>query len=330
MFSDRPADLGGIETHMATLAKDLHHLRQIVTLAFPVVRRKGIFSHACKAGVRLIQVDRQGVGDVCRRTGVDIFHAHSHGAAQVGAALHKGMGLPHVVTLHGPGQLHLSNSGAFILAVSQEIAASMKDRCEDWHVIPNGVDLERFHPRKIGRKPSMGNESSTGSKSRRLRTVYLGRVGPTKQAGVHALEKALASRSDVSLEYVSNWSPSGRHRPHTKVEGILREADIVFSTGRGVREAMACGAVACVLGVYWDGLVTPNTVEKLEQYNFSGRLSRTPPTAKAISLVIRDLLNRPLLLSRLKKFSADYAKQHWNSRVLAKKTLSIYRGLINI
>jgi len=52
----------------------------------------------------------------------------------------------------------------------------------------------------------------------------------------------------------------------------INEADIVFSLGRGVMEAMLCGRIPIVYDYSGgDGMVTPDNFHELKQYNFSGR-----------------------------------------------------------
>jgi len=53
---------------------------------------------------------------------------------------------------------------------------------------------------------------------------------------------------------------------------VINEADIVFSLGRGVMEAMLCGRIPIVYDYSGgDGMVTPDNFHELKQYNFSGR-----------------------------------------------------------
>ncbi len=55
----------------------------------------------------------------------------------------------------------------------------------------------------------------------------------------------------------------------------MNEADIVFSLGRGIMEAMLCGRVPIVYDYCGgEGMVTPDNFHELKKYNFSGRLHK--------------------------------------------------------
>lgn len=318
MYADRPASFGGIETHMATLAKELALLGQQVTLAFPRILEDGLFADAKAHGVRVVKAGPQEVQELAASGKVDVLHAHSARASRLAHALQRRYPLLTATTLHGPGQLlpPWRHGRTAIIAVSGEISESLSQQGIPHITIENGVDLKRFHPRAPGlRRP------------RPLRIVYLGRVSPSKMPGLLALDQAAAFRQEVDVRYVADWAPRAQEAPSPAVEHELSEADLVFATGRGIREAMACGAAVAVLGVFWDGLVTPDTVSRLEWCNFSGRASREPPTARRISLLLRELLADPKRLEQLKTFGASYARRHWDARVMAEKTLEVYQRL---
>lgn len=314
MYVGRPASFGGIETHVATLAGELAKLGQRVTVAFPRVLHPGLFSEAVALGVRLAALDQRGFAELCRRDPPDVLHAHSHGACLAAAQVHRALGIPWIATLHGPEQTLPAAAGppAAVICVSREIARALP-RSVRATVIENGVDLTRFNPAR--RKAPAG---------RGLRAVYLGRVGPSKVQGLLALQEALGSRVGVDLRFVSTWSPAGAGRPSERVEEELAAADLVFSTGRGVREAMACGCAAFVLGAFSDGLVTPGNVELLADCNFSGRATRRRPSAAHLTSELLPLLRRPDELTRLGQFGAEHAARAWDARTFALCTLETY------
>lgn len=316
MYADRPASFGGIETHVAALAKALLQMGQRVTIAFSRILHPEVFAPAVASGARLLALDKSGVVEFCRRESPDVLHAHSHGACVVAERVSRLFGIPWLATLHGPGQSPVTSSNRppfAVICVSHEIARSLSRR-HRVVVIENGVDLARFTPAR--RKERRSQEP--------VRALYLGRVGPSKTQGVLALQEALGSRSDVELRFVSTWAPKGLGGPTERVDEALGRADLVFATGRGVREAMACGCAAFVLGAFSDGLVTPDTVDRLAYYNFSGRATRQPPTAKNIAFTVRSLLRAPEERARLSRFGAEHAARAWDVRVAALHTLETY------
>lgn len=315
LYADRPAGFGGVETHMATLAKELAALGHEVRLIFPRIVEAGVFEEAVKLGARLEAHSPAAVERLAARGAFDLLHAHSHRASELAGKISTRYGVPAAVTLHSPEQrLPPARGPRAVIAVSGEIAARLALEGIPHERIENGVDLGRFSP-------------SGGRKRVRLRAVYLGRVSPSKMPGLLALEEALAHRRDIELRYIADWAPGGAARPTAGVEAELREADLVFATGRGVREAMACGAAALVLGTFWDGLVTPGSVERLAWYNFSGRASRERPSAERIAFAARKLLQDRKELQALKAFGTAYARRFWDAREMARRTAAVYRSL---
>ena len=316
LYADRPASYGGIETHMATLAKELVLLGHQVRLCFPRIVQTELFADAVQHGAVLEAADPERLRQLASRDRIDVLHAHSFRASLAAGEIMRRTGVPAVVTLHSPGQrLPGPGRAAALIAVSGEISDILARQGLAHARIENGVDLRRFHP-----DPAPKPRSKP-----RLRLVYLGRVSPAKVEGLRELHRAVAFRRDVELRYVSDWAPDGKARPATAVEDQLRRADAVLATGRGVREAMACGLAALVLGSYWDGPVTPENVDRLEWFNFSGRESRQRPTAERMAPAIRELAQNPRRLLELKAFGARLAKARWDAREMARRTLAVYQ-----
>lgn len=318
LYADRPASFGGIETHMATLAKELCRLGHKVRLLFPRIVQGGLFADAARHGAILEAMDRAGIEKLVSRGEADIVHAHSHRASELAVALAERFGVRAVTTVHSPGQeLPPPRGPHAVIAVSDEISESLSRRGIAHVRIVNGVDLERFYPAPAGRR-----------RGQPLRVVYLGRVSPSKTAGMRALHEAAGRRQDVEVRYVADWAPHGSMSPSVAVENELRAADVALATGRGIREAMACGCAAMVLGAFWDGLVTPENVDRLERYNFSGRASRQRPASPSIAVAIRDLLSDRHRLAALKAFGSELARRRWDAREMARRTAAVYEDVM--
>lgn len=321
LYADRPAGLGGIETHVDGLAFALARSGFEVTIAFSRISDPSLFRRAIEAGVTVTEADGDAVLKLVRQERVDLLHAHSHGASRVARTSHARWRIPTVVTVHGPAQsVPLGAApGIGIICVSEEVArplrAAFGTRLE---VIENGIDLSRFKPPRSGARPPIRSKE-------KLQIAYLGRVGPAKKRGLEALWEAMSPRPEVELTFISNWAPHGHARPTHDVAAALSRYDLVLSTGRGVREAMASGAAAAVLGVYWDGLVTPQNVQSLRWHNFSGRTHRLVPSAGTLASEIRPLLTDRARLGALAAFACEYAHAHFGEEPMLQKTLQIYQ-----
>ena len=81
MYADRPASYGGIETHMATLAKELLLLGNRVTLAFPKILQDELFADSREHGAEVTAADRSTIEELVAGSSVDLLHAHSYHAS---------------------------------------------------------------------------------------------------------------------------------------------------------------------------------------------------------------------------------------------------------
>ena len=104
---------------------------------------------------------------------------------------------------------------------------------------------------------------------------------------------------------------------------LYRSADVVMGHARGIMEAMCCGRPVVCLGENGEAdFVTPDNVERMAYYNFSGRhfrLERNPP-------MLRELWSdaRPRDLNALGEFSLRYADRELSAGPGARALLGVY------
>lgn len=114
-----------------------------------------------------------------------------------------------------------------------------------------------------------------------------------------------------------NWHSQGA------LAQLYNWADVVFSMGRGVYEAMCCARVPVVFDKWGgDGMVTPKNAGGLAWYNFSGRKFHRDWTL-------------PELLTVLGKYDAengralfDWARPECDVRLVCDELLTAYEGVI--
>jgi len=111
-----------------------------------------------------------------------------------------------------------------------------------------------------------------------------------------------------------------------KMAEIYQTSDVVIGHGRGVLEGMACKKPAVVLGPGKGAtLVEGKTVEKICEYNFSGRhILRYPETIKPLSKILLELHNDVTLRDQLSVFSRSYIEKEYDLETGAKKIVNIY------
>lgn len=163
-------DIGGAETHIAELSKQLKAQGHDVI----VVSNGGVYvPEIAAAGIRHYQapLNRRDVGqmrrarailkDVLKKERPDIVHAHARIPAFLCGGLCRRMGIPFVTTAHWVfdtrGLLrYLTDWGQRTMAVSEDIKAYL---IREYHLPPehifvtiNGIDTDKFSPAVSGER----------------------------------------------------------------------------------------------------------------------------------------------------------------------------------
>jgi glycosyltransferase involved in cell wall biosynthesis len=138
-------------------------------------------------------------------------------------------------------------------------------------LIPQGVDLCRFQPRRLAAVPGAAP-----------RVLVYSRLDGLKAATVTAVvERLAAAGADLTVlgdgEQFWPISDSLGSRitlvnfiPCHSIHNFLHQFDVVVSSGRGVMEALASGIPAICAGLGYGGPVLPENVERLLKANLTG------------------------------------------------------------
>jgi hypothetical protein len=103
----------------------------------------------------------------------------------------------------------------------------------------------------------------------------------------------------------------------------INEADIVFSLGRGIVEAIFAERLPFVLGTEnGDGFVTTTNYRKIMYYNFSGRFSKIKFNQKALVQALKEY--RICQPSKLRDLISNY----FNSNVQIVRLINIYKQVL--
>jgi hypothetical protein len=129
------------------------------------------------------------------------------------------------------------------VAVSEEVQDSLSAKGFRSTIIRNPIDTEYFSPAPVDKTLK--------------RILWMNNRAPNME---------LVEPSSKGCEYriQTGWADG--------VKENIQWADLVVTSGRGAYEAMSCGKNVCI--VNWcgcDGMVTPDTIYELRQYNCSGR-----------------------------------------------------------
>jgi phosphatidylinositol alpha-mannosyltransferase len=212
--------LGGVTEHVHHLAAALERLGHsaiIVTSSMigagpdgPSLRRIGtsriIYSSGSFARVTTGWRLRKRLADLFRNERIDLVHVHGPLAPTLGlsaAAAAHAVDLPVVGTFHSwfphsalyrifrrPLQRRLDRYAAAIAVSEPVVAAHGRYFRADWHVIPNGIDVDTFHP-----------DAAVDPGESAPRLLFLGRLDPRNglDTVLRAMPQILRARPDARL-----------------------------------------------------------------------------------------------------------------------------------
>jgi glycosyltransferase involved in cell wall biosynthesis len=202
-----------------------------------------------------------------------------------------GIGGVKIFTSHGIfPKLEQPKEGAdCYVGISKEVQDHLKEKGFESEVIYNGVDCDRFKPKKKIRK--------------NLKKV----LSLCKQHGnteANDMIKEACDRLGVEFEAVKGvWN----------IEDKINEADLVVSLGRGAYESMACGRAVIVFDkrdymdeAKGDGIVTKSNANELKKNNFSGRRYNKKFD---VDKLVKELKKYNQSMG---KFNREYALRHFN------------------
>ena len=171
-------------------------------------------------------------------------------------------------------------------------------------VIPNGIDCNRFYPKKPA--------------SQTLTTVLSLCQSDVANDFIRKCCEAINVEFLCSNKFTDNvWS----------IEELINQSDLVIGLGRSAYDAMACGRAVLVydfreyMGEFLgDGMLTPETIGKSMYCNCSGRASRMK-------------FNEQTFVEEMQKYSPElgawsreYALQNLNIEQAVQRYLDVYRN----
>ena len=255
------------------------------------------------------------------RWSLEIIHAHSSSSFRVASSLAEQLNIPYVITCHGLGlekedYLPYLQDAKALLCISPRVARPLCNYAHKIYIVPNGVELEKFHP---------------GTKGARIKVVFAARMDPGKQQGYNHLCKAMDLLGDVEFTVACNKPANSKFAKNlgwvSDMEQLLSGSDIVVGTGRTIIEGMAAGNAAVILGRTYQGILTPETVSKQKFIDLSG-LSGRKPCYKDIFHDIAYLTKDREYLKILQAFGVQLAKEQYDNKILTQRITKIYSKTI--
>ena len=351
--------LGGVTEHVQNLAVQFRrqgHEVTIITSRIGGPRPEERSVHRLGRSVSLLSngsFARVTVGwglaaqleDLFRKGRFDIVHVHGALAPTLGLlappAAHR-LGIAVVATFHSwfrrslayqvfrrPLQERLDRIEAKI-AVSQPVVDAMRRYLEtDWHIIPNGVNVDDFHPN--GRRPM-------DAAIQHPRLLFLGRLDPRNglDTVIDAMPRILARYPQAELTVVGDGPLRGYYEHQTRglkksvrfVGQIYRERPAYYgesdlylcptdkaSFGITLLEAMACGTPMIVSDV-------PGFRELVD--GGSEAVLVPPGNSAAWADTVVGLLEDPARRAVMGQAGLDKVT-HYSWEVVAERVMGVYR-----
>ena len=360
-------NIGGTETHVLSLAKELNRTGVRVILG----TAGGILLDAMQAGmaeaVRLpfksddpvheeYQQLLEKAKELVETRAVDLIHAHSIAALKVAVQVSQETLVPTVATIHGkfypPRKLRgLLDRCPKVIAVSSP-AVTWLSKTIDYPLgqialIPNGIDTGHFTP---GSKTNAFREQLQLGPEDKL-VVLVSRLAWEKTRVVEAAIEAAASlQSEFPLRLAIVGG--GAHKPlvHATAElanerlgkevislvghrtdplECYQAADAVIGTARVALEALSCGKPLIAAGnVSYVGILEPENLAKAWAVYFGDHQWAQPLTVPKLTDDLRRVLLQQEEFEKNAGKLRDWVIANFEIKDVAQKTKDFYRGVL--
>ncbi len=355
-------DIGGAETHIVELSKELKHQGHEVV----IVSNGGVYEQEVEAaGIRHYKapLNRRSLGDMRRGKAVlrqvieqekpDVIHAHARIPGFLCGQLHKKLGVPFVTSCHGVYQVTgplrlLSDWGQRTLAVSEDIKKYLE---EEYHIPSdhititiNGIDTEKFSPEvsgaRIRQELNLGDapvlvhvcrlDAFTAPTARQLI-----KLAPALSQSIPGLRMVLVGGGEVYEELKANAEAVngqiGREcltltGPRTDINEIVAACDLFVGVSRAALEAMAAGKPAVLSGAQGHtGLFVPELLNKAVDTNFCCRTDPTATDDQLLEAIKAGFALSPEERKELGAYGRQVVRDHYSVSRMTQDCLDMYR-----
>lgn len=355
-------DIGGAETHIVELSKELKHQGHEVV----IVSNGGVYEREVEAaGIRHYKapLNRRSLGDMRRGKAVlrqaieqekpDVIHAHARIPGFLCGQLHKKLGVPFVTSCHGVYQVTgplrlLSDWGQRTLAVSEDIKTYLE---EEYHIPSdhititiNGIDTEKFSPKvsgtRIRQELGLGDgpvlvhvcrlDAFTAPTARQL--IHL---APVLSQAIPGLRMVLVGGGEVYEELKAKAEAANREigrecltltGPRTDINEIVAACDLFVGVSRAALEAMAAGKPAVLSGAQGHtGLFVPELLNKAMDTNFCCRTDPIATDDQLVEAVKAGFALSPEEREELGTYGRQVVREHYSVNRMAQDCLDMYR-----
>jgi glycosyltransferase involved in cell wall biosynthesis len=361
-------DLGGAETHVISLARELRRQGHKVIVASAGGRMVSMLQEAGIPHV-LVPMGSRNPVDLLRAyrrllalltdSNIGLIHAHARIPAWLASLAVKRRPTPLVTTYHGVYNAgfpwkYLTAFGQRTIAVSDDVRRHLEGPlgCPPGQirVVPNGFDTDLFRP---GLDPSPILKEF-GVPAGRRHVVHAGRLDDQFADAFLALLKALpdidrevpgthlwilgdGNRADeVRRQAAETNRQMGRGAAtvagfRLDVPTFFNLADVVVAVARTATEAMSCGRPVVIAGEGgYRGILTADKLDEYAGANFTARVGGRPLNPAEIAGDIIRLLQPEAAAERAQMGEAgrQYVMDHYSIAAVTTKVIDVYAEVL--
>lgn len=359
-------NIGGAETHILELCRELNRLGHDITLA----SFGGVYADELTSiGIRhaelplhtknpsAVLTSYRGLEKIIAEGNFDLVHAHARIPAFICGLLQKRMKFRFVTTAHlnfsvNPLWRKISHWGERVMAVSDDIADYLVTEYgyprDKIYLTVNGIDTEKFSP-----DVNFDNVlAENGLQRNRRRIVYISRLDADRAEPAYRLleiaPKIAAEFPDTDIIIVgggtelenlkkiaekANREIGERRVVMTGAASNINEyaasADLFIGVSRSALEAMSASRPVIVAGGQGAlGIFDESKAEPAINTNFC---CRGYPNADGDTLYgwISDCLNRtPAELAKMGEYNREFIKEHYTAGRMATDYIEMYRDAL--
>ena len=352
ILTDR-LDVGGAETHIALLARELIKDGHEVTVA----SSGGAIAERLKdskithismplgthSPIRWLFL-RQKIRNLIKQEGFDVAHAHARVPALLICGVRR-LGCAEVVTVHAKFRAGLlrrlfSRWGERSIAVSEDLRRYLHSvygiPMQRISVIPNGIDLAEFHPQE-GEKPCdtfrilfasrLDADCSRGAE-------LLCEIAPALRESIPNLCITIAgggkkmheiAERAAKINHTLGFSCISVCGAVEDMPSLLQEQDVFVGVSRAALEAAACGCAVVLCGNEgYGGILSGETFWQASLSNFCARDSQKP-TADRLRDDLLLLAHSPALCRENASACRKLLEERYDSASVCRQTLDVYQ-----
>lgn len=359
-------DIGGAETHVVELSKELNRQGHTVVVA----SNGGVYEASLEElGIRHVQIPMHMrsasamskslklLKELIQEEKPDLVHAHARIPAFLCGILHKQMGFPFITSAHGVFEVTpllrlITDWGQRTVSVSEDIKTYLMENyqipADRIHMTINGIDTQRFAPLEpdqelaktlgIHGDPVISTVSRLDSPQELVARELIGMMPEIRKeypnaqllvvGGGNQEEQLRQMAQEVNLQ--TGADTVVMTGPRTDVAEVIQLSQIFVGVSRAALEAMAEERPTIIAGGQgYIGLLTPQVLEKAQQSNLCGRGCGSVQREKLLADVLAVLGMDKSQKEELGRFGRQVVLEQYSVSKMTRDYLDAYERLLS-